>query len=629
MTCSTDRYVATYVVAPHLGPPDCQIADFIDIQAAIDALPPAGGKIFVKAGNYSISKTIQVKSDNIQIQGEGMGITTITADQAMTDSPALEVYDSNVGYDLRLAADTAKGDTTLLLALQDATRVTPGDAILLYSDRPVDCEHTGKHAGEIKRVVAVDKQTGIITLDDQIYDAYLIGDTAKLAKITLLRNIRLADLSITTQARVYHGGRGLTHFRFVDNLQIERVEAHSAYVSGIELVSVINSAVAGCYVHDIHDVDPPKNVRYGIVVGSASQAISISGCRFAHTRHAVTTGGSSGPLANGVQRNIIVSNCTSVASDTAHFDTHDPAENVSFVGCVAIGGVPAAQIDPSRFSNEVEVVGFQMRGASGSIVGCSVLQAIGKGIMIFEGHNGTQPCHAGSDGATITGNMISGVKSVTDRSGKDSLGIGIFLDSSGTSRHTITGNVIKQCEGSAIAGAGNNSDIEVSGNVIDGTNLKVSGASISFDNAARITISGNKIINNKTGRPIEMKGTSEDWHIADNFLAQNKDNSPAPLSNDATVINNAGYNPVGIVASPWHPNGDLTNDGGGSTVPTSGKVYTVRQTPKTIIVTQGDVTEIAIDGMVTGLSAGVFKLGIGETIALDYQSAPATKVWVD
>jgi hypothetical protein len=118
-----------------------------------------------------------------------------------------------------------------------------------------------------------------------------------------------------------------------------------------------------------------------------------------------------------------------------------------------------------------------MRGANGSIMGCSVLGAIGEGIMIFEGHNGAQPCHAGSDGATITGNMTAGVKSVTDSSGKNSLGVGIFFDSSGTSRHTITGNVIKQCEGSAIIGVGNNNDIVVSGNVIDGTNLVVTGAS--------------------------------------------------------------------------------------------------------------------------------------------------------
>jgi hypothetical protein len=629
MACSTDRYAATYVVAPNRGPPDCQAADFTDIQSAINALPPGGGRIFVKAGNYIISGTIQIKASNVQIQGEGMGITNIVADQTMTDSPAIEAYNADIGYDLALAADTARGDTTLRLTAQDAANVTPGDAALLYSDKSVDCEHTDKHAGEVKRVVSVNKQTGVITLDDQIHDAYLTKENAKVAKICLLRNIRLADLSVTTQAPVYHGGRGLSHFRFVDNLQIERVEAHCAYVAGIDLVSVINSAIADCYVHHIHDVDPPKNVRYGVVIGSGSQNVNINGCRFSHTRHAVTTGGSGGSLANGVQRNIIVSNCTSMAADTAHFDTHDPAENVSFVGCVAIGGVPAAQIDPKRFPTETEVVGFQIRGANGSIVGCSVLQAIGKGIMIFEGHNGTQPCHTGSDGATITGNMIADVKSVIDGSGKNSLGVGIFFDSSGTSRHMITGNVIKQCEGSAILGAGKNNDILVSGNVIDGTNLAVIGASISFDNAERITVSGNKIMNNKAGQPIEMRGNSKNWHIANNSFAQNKDNSPASLKIDTTVINNFGYNPVGIITNPWQPNSDLTNEGGASSDPTSAKVYTVRQTPKTIIVAQGDVSQIAINGTPMRVSAGSFKLGIGETIAITYRRVPTTKVWAD
>ncbi len=629
MACSTDRYAATYVVAPDLGPPDCRVADFTDIQRAINALPPGGGKIFVKAGTYLVSKTVGIRASNVHIQGEGMGATIIVADQTMVSSPAIEIYNSDVGYDLGLAADTTKADTTLLLAPQDAARVVTGDAVLLYSDKPVDCEHTDKHAGEVKRVVAVDIHTGVVTLDDQIYDAYLIADHARLAKITLLRNLSLSDLSIMTRAPVYTGTRGLAHFRFVENLQIARVEARHAYVSGIELVSVINSTISDCYIHDIRDVDPPKNVRYGIVVGSASQAVSISGCRFSHTRHAVTTGGSGGPLANGVQRNIIVSHCTSTAADTAHFDTHDPAENVSFVGCVAIGGVPAAQINPKLFPDQIEVVGFQMRGANGSIVGCSVLQAIGKGIMIFEGHGGIPPCHAGSDGATITGNMIAGVKSVTDRSGAKTLGVGIYLDSSGTSRHTISGNVIKQCEGSGIVGAGDNHDVVVSGNVIDTTNLVVPGASISFHNAQRISIAGNKILNNQLGNPIEMAGGSKQWHIAGNFFAQNHDNRPAPLGVDAIVVGNSGYNPVGIIPTPWHLSGDLMNAAGGSPGPASGKSYTVRQTPKTVIVTGGKVSEIAIDGAPTGVSTGVFKLGIGETIAVTYSSAPTTRVWAD
>lgn len=89
MACSTDRYTATYVVAPSLGPPDCRDADFTDIQAAINALPPAGGKVFVKAGTYVIRHTILIQEGNVHIQGEGMGVTNIVTDQTMTASPAI------------------------------------------------------------------------------------------------------------------------------------------------------------------------------------------------------------------------------------------------------------------------------------------------------------------------------------------------------------------------------------------------------------------------------------------------------------------------------------------------------------------------------------------------------------
>jgi hypothetical protein len=613
MACSTDRYTATFVVAPSLGPADCRNADFTDIQTAINALPPTGGKIFVKAGTYVISQTIRVQQSNVHIQGEGMGITNIMTTSTMTAAPAIQVYNSQAGGVLPLLGDTAKGDIAATLSPAHAATLSPGDFVLLFSNKPVDAEDHQKHAGELKQVVTVNGVTGTITFDDQIYDAYLLADSAGMARITMLHNVALSDLSVTTLAPFYTASSGFIVFRFVDNLQVERIESHHAYVSGIELLSVRNSNISDCFIHDIHDKQPPSNVHYGIVVGSASQNVSIAGCRFLHTRHAITTGGSSGTLANGVQRNIIVSNCTSMAADTAHFDTHDPAENVSYVGCVAIGGVPALQ----------EVVGFQMRGANSSIIGCSVLQAIGKGILIFEGRpNGG--FHTGSDGATIAGNMIAGVKSVAG-----TLGIGIELDSSGTSHHTITGNMIKQCEGSAIVGEGENNDIVVSGNVIDGTNSAVPDASIVFHSAERVMITGNKILNNHSGSPIAMKGSSKDWLISGNFFAQNSNIAPAPLSADSTVINNSGYNPVGIIANPWRPDGDLTNEGGGSASPVNGRLYTVRQSAKTIIITGGAVTQISIDGTPTGLPAGVFKLGIAETIEVTYSAAPTSRISAD
>jgi len=593
------------VVAPSLGPPDCRVADFTDIQTAINALPPAGGKLFVKAGTYVVSQTILIGQSNVHLQGEGMGITNIVAAQTMTAAPTIRVYNQQAGNVLPLLADTAKGDTSITLTPANAAGLTSGDYVLLFSNKSVDTEDPHKHAGEVKRVEVVDLATGKVAFDDQIYDDYLASDAAATARITMLQNVTLSDFSVTTLAPFYTGNEASISCRFVDNLQIEHVESHHTYVAGMQLLSVRNSNIADCYIHDIRDKQPAGNVHYGIVVSAASQNVGIAGCRFSHTRHAVTTGGASGALENGVQRNIVVSNCTSMLADTAHFDTHDPAENVTYIGCVAIGGKPALQ----------EVVGFQMRGANSSIIGCSVLQAIGKGILIF---------HTRSNGATITGNMIAGVKSVAG-----ALGIGIHLDSSGTSRHTIAGNVIKQCEGSAIVGESGNNDVVVSGNVIDGTNLVVPDASIVFHSAERISVIGNKIINNQTGSPIGMKGSSNDWLIAGNSFAQNSSNSPAPLSADSTVINNAGYNPVGTIALPWHPSGALTNDGGGSANPVSGLLYTVRQSAKTIIITGGAGTHIAIDGTPTGLSTGVFKLGIGETITVTYSSTPTSTVSVD
>ena len=267
-----------------------------------------------------------------------------------------------------------------------------------------DTEQPAKHAGEVKLITAVDSIGGVITVDDQIFDTYMVTDLAHIIRVAMLQNITLSDFSITTEAASSALTAGFTHFRFIENLQIQRIEVHDAFNTGIHLQSVRNTKISDCYIHHINDVTPPRNDHYGIVVGSASQNLSISGCRFSHTRHAVTTGGSSGTNQNGVQRNIVVANCTSMLTDTAHFDTHQPAENVTFIGCVADGGVSTAST----------AYGFQMRARNCSIIGCSVLQAVGRGIMLFG------PV---SSGAAIIGNMIANVRAQVG----GTLGVGIHL----------------------------------------------------------------------------------------------------------------------------------------------------------------------------------------------------------
>jgi hypothetical protein len=603
----SDRYESTYVVS--LDPTK---GDFTSLQPAIDALPASGGKIFVKAGIYPLLATIHIRQGNIHIQGEGMGITAFVCDSSMTgNTPALEAFSTALdGTPRALVADTIRGGMAVQVSPSDASSFNSGDYVLLYSNKSVDTEIPAKHAGEVKQIVAVDAATGLLTMDDQIADAYVQADAAQVVRITMLQNITVADFSITTLAPLSNLRAGFTHFRFVENLQIERLEVHDAYFTGIQIQSVRNSSIFGCYIHNIKDivpVDPPNpaNERYGIAIGGASQNVSVTGCRFSHTRHAVTTGGSSGTNANGVQRNLVIAHCNSMLADTAHFDTHQPAENVTFIGCVADGGVPAM---PTSGVN-----GFQMRGRNSSIVGCSVLQAIGRGIMIFG------PV---SSGAVITGNLVANVKSIAGNQD----GTGIYFDSAGTSNHTVTGNVIKNCDGSAIANGGSNNDIVISGNIMENVSSAASGAAIDLTNAARVLISGNNIGAIGQASAVAMRGKSEDWRIVTNHFAAG--GGVLLAGTGSVVANNFGYNPVGAIADPWPSSGtDLANQvGAGSAAPLSGIQYTVRHTPKTIVVNGGDVTEIQIDGADTGLKAGAFKLGVGETIAITYGATPPATV---
>jgi hypothetical protein len=191
--------------------------------------------------------------------------------------------------------------------------------------------------------------------------------------------------------------------------------------------------------------------------------------------------------------------------------------------------------------------------------------------------------------------------------------------------------VIKSCGGSAITNGGLNSDIVISGNAIEDTNSVVSGAAIQLSDAARILVAGNNISETGANPAIAMLGTSDNWQIGQNYF-NNVGTEPVALrGKNSTVINNSGYNPVGPITNPWPAsNGELTNNvAGGSPSPRSGTVYTVRHTPKTIVLARGTVSQIAINGVDTGLTSGVFKLGIGETIAVRYDVAPTTAIYTE
>ena len=201
-------------------------------------------------------------------------------------------------------------------------------------------------------------------------------------------------------------------------------------------------------------------------------------------------------------------NCTSMLADTAHFDTHQPAENVTFVGCVAILG--------GGTRNFPETYGFQMRGLFHHWMS-SVPQAVVAGIMLFG------PVSSGRASIAI-GNMIANVKAIGSTSGTGNLlRRARNLCAPATSHHTVTGNVIiKNCVGIWPSPMADETaeHRDLFANIIDNTNSVVPGAAIQLTDANRVLITGNNI--SETGP--EKKSASlwlvtlDNWQITQNSL---------------------------------------------------------------------------------------------------------------
>ena len=109
-------------------------------------------------------------------------------------------------------------------------------------------------------------------------------------------------------------------------------------------------------------------------------------------------------------------------------------------------------------------------------------------------------------------------------------------------------------------------------------------------------------------------GPSQDIVITGNIIQVPSPPNAIKARAGSIVVNNFGYNPVGSISNPWPStsatSADLTNlVSAGKLNPQSGTMYPVRQTPKTIVIHGGDVSQILINDANAG-TAGAFKLGM-------------------
>jgi hypothetical protein len=93
------------------------------------------------------------------------------------------------------------------------------------------------------------------------------------------------------------------------------------------------------------------------------------------------------------------------------------------------------------------------------------------------------------------------------------------------------------------------------------------------------------------------------------------------------IFSNRGYNPFGLITNPYTSNTGYINDSAANQAfPATTVVYTVSHSPKLITIYGGTVSEIKVDGVVTGLTTGAFSLQPGQTFKVTHSSNPSSAV---
>jgi len=219
------------------------------------------------------------------------------------------------------------------------------------------------------------------------------------------------------------------------------------------------------------------------------------------------------------------------------------------------------------------------------------------GIIVWNNNNNT----IGNQGIRIVNSLIIGTI----------MGIWSVQETNPNDFISVVGSMIDNVNRPLVIYSANN--VLLSGSYFGGNGSSIM-SMMDFVSVSGLVIDG-CIITSYTNQPngISLDSQVQDVAITNNYISgvSNAINVSGLTVNKLSAIqNNIGFNPVGNVPSPTMPASGVAL--------TNPYPYTCR-----IAISGGSVSNIAIDGFYTGLTGGMFVLGPGETIILNYSVAPS------
>lgn len=240
------------------------VADNVEIQAAIDALPAGGGTIQLSEGTFTLATKVNMKS-NVCLKGQGS--STVLVNGGATHSLNFEGTQT---AGTSLTADTVVGETHIHVA--DSSMVVAGDMVAFSTAEYYDLIEVASTA------------VGIIYLRSVISDVLLSGITASTFRP--IANVRVSNIR-------FNGGSGLYFYK------VNHIEIDHNYFEG---VSVPINSNTGAYIRAV-------NVHHNIFTnsgGAGTIVLSNYGSDLVAQDNLLLGGAGFGVLINQV-RNIDIS----------------------------------------------------------------------------------------------------------------------------------------------------------------------------------------------------------------------------------------------------------------------------------------------------------------------------------
>lgn len=332
-------HFADFIPAP-MNPAVADVSSYIT--KAINALIARGGGTLRGEGfpSYRCDTALGFfQGSDIVIDLGGASLDFSNASVVAADT--LLGFQGSYSTGVALTSNAAANQKAIAI---NSSGFTAGDFVRVYSEKLWDSTRTQTRIGELAFIETVPNGSGV-TLTTELQDAYATADSAKIEKLTPVRNITLRNGGITGPTG-NDESRGV-RFRLGINCRIENVDFLNIDYAQAQLTDCVEGKVTGCSFETANHAA----TAYGLSFADACQDCVAYGNSFRNVRHSMSTNNNTS-TSYGITRRI-------------RFEMNDV-----FDSSTSLGGTGGDAIDTHAGSDDIDIISNRVHSSSGVGINC-------------------------------------------------------------------------------------------------------------------------------------------------------------------------------------------------------------------------------------------------------------------